>query len=782
VPDDPAHLLDIPDGFSGCGTGRLRTTICSGPLRSLAVLVSLALPLGCTGLVTGGEADEDGEGDGPGGGGGGGGDEPVEPDPFEPAPAPLELPGAAVTDAAGRIQGLLSATPFTYSVVVENRTTGQILVEASPDRLLKPASNMKLFTTAAALELLGEDHGLAIRVYAAAPISADGTVAGDLHVVLEHDFTLSSRLYDGPRVRLDRLVRALRQRGLARVNGTVRVSGESVYEANSVGYLNLATERAETTSAMSAALSAAGVPVGGVVSSTALQPPAGSIELLDHAPISLVVGSSPLNTASNNEFADLLIRHIGWRIEGQSSASAGGKAILEWLASTGAPTAGTVFRDGSGLSHDNRVSARATAAMFRFMDESPVGAAWLRTLAIAGVRGTIGARMTGADTRGRVFAKTGTLRDTIALSGALENRHDGQRYLFAILLNNVSDAARARRLADDVVGVVARNLRGSGGRLPAPHLRWVHGTGTAGVLDIAWREVPGAEGYIVWLSEDGRVWRREAARYVTTTRFRAGELSAARPTHVRITARAADGLESDPSATYAGTAASGEAELLLVDGNDRWMAQPAPENVLGAHHDFLAGLATSAGGRVVASVHHGEIDSGEIDLGRYPAALWAAGEQSVSQVVFTPAERAAISAYLDAGGALVVSGSEVVWALIDQGDADERAFSEQILGAGYQADDAGTYEVEGEPGSPFADIPALSFLAPDGMDIMFPDALLPAAGSQVVLRYVGGNGGAAAVASTGPRRVIVTGFPIEAVPSSTARAAILDASLATAVR
>jgi hypothetical protein len=65
------------------------------------------------------------------------------------------------------------------------------------------------------------------------------------------------------------------------------------------------------------------------------------------------------------------------------------------------------------------------------------------------------------------------------------------------------------------------------------------------------------------------------------------------------------------------------------------------------------------------------------------------------------------------------------------------------------------------------------------MDIMFPDVLTPAADAQVILRYVGGAGGAAAIASTGPRRVVVTGFPIEAVPSSAARATIIDATLSS---
>ncbi len=493
---------------------------------------------------------------------------PVDPDQFEPPPPPLALPDDVIAAAADQVRAIVASTAFTHSVLIENATTGQLVVESEADTLLKPASNTKLYTTAAAMEILGADHGLATRVAADAPPDGDGVIAGDLHVVLEHDFTLSSDLYDGPRQPLDRIAQALARLGVTRVDGTVHVSGESVFEANSVGILNLATERAETTDAMAAALADAGIAAPTVASSAALDVPEGAALLLEHAPVSLVAATSPLNTDSNNEFADLLIRHLGWLVEGESSAEAGTRAVLDWLASTGVPTEGVELHDGSGLSHDNRVSARTTVGLLGFMDGSPLGAAWSRTLAIAGVRGTLGNRMVGEDTAGRVFGKTGTLNDTITLSGFLENRHDGQRYRFSVLWNQVDDAATARALADQIVEVVARNLRGSGARLPAPQLQLARATGTPGVLEIAWSEVDGADGYLVWTSEDGRTWPREAARYVHRSRFLAGDLSAAQTTYVRVTARGADGLESDPSAAY-GATASGERAAISAGQRQR---------------------------------------------------------------------------------------------------------------------------------------------------------------------------------------------------------------------
>jgi len=557
------------------------------------------------------------------------------------------------------------------------------------------------------------------------------------------------------------------------------VLGESVYEANSIGYLDLATERSQTTTAVGDALAAVGIARGGLASSAAMEPPAGAVGIFDHAPLTLAVGSSPLNTDSNNEFADLLVRHIGWRIEGESSTTAGTRAVLDWLASTGVPSSGVVFHDGSGLSHDNRISARSTVGLLEFMEGTPVGKTWSHTFSIAGVRGTLGGRMTGGNTVGRVFGKTGSLRDTITLSGYLENKHDGQRYYFSVLFNDVADQTQARSLGDQVVATFAGNLRGAEPRLPAPALDLVRATGTPGVLDIKWSPVDGADGYLVWLSEDGRVWSRSQARLVRETRFHAGDLSASEPTFVRVTARAAGGLESDPSPTYAATASDDKAEILLVDANDRWLIQPAPENVLGAHHDFLAGLAQSAAaaGRVrIASASHAAVERGDVVLGDHAAVVWALGEESVTWTALSEDERGLIDDYVAGGGGLIASGAELVWALADQGSAAEKSFAGEVLGAGLESDDAATYEVVGE--GPLADVGWTSFLAPDGMDINFPDSLVPASGGEIALRYIGGSGGAAAVMKG---KVLVTGFPIEAVPSAVARADLLGASLSAVI-
>lgn len=702
------------------------------------------------------------------------------PDPYEKAPAPPPVPQAAIDALATEVRGILGRAAYTRSVRIENGDTGQTIAVSTPENLLKPASNTKIFTTGAALEVLGEDHGMALRAYGSAAIGANGTLSGDLYIVTEHNFTSSPSFYPTARTPFDRLAQALRRLGLQQVTGAVRLTGEIGYNAGNFATLNVATHRANAAGPLGQALTAAGITHGGVTTAAALAAPAGTALLLDYAPMPIAVGASAINVPSHNEFADLLSRHLGARIGGDSSYAGGNKVILDWLTSLKVPTTGVVFNDGSGLSGNNRVSADVTVALMRAMNTVPVGATWKGTMAISGIRGTLGSRMTGADTRGRFFGKSGTLNDTITLSGYLQNRYDGQEYLISILQNNVANAlgaggTNARSIADDVVRAIARNHRQSGARLPAPALSRVRGGAAKGFLEIGWEPVEGAQGYLVWLSEDGRTWDRADARLVTNTRFVAGGLPDVPVAYVRVTALDAAGLESDPSPTFAASPSKVKPEILLVDANQRWLSEPQGENVLGRHHDFLVSLARASSGRAFDSVRHEEIAEGRMELAGYRAVVWAAGETSTAHKPVNEAEQAALKAYLAADGAVLFSGSELLWAFsAPRGSEADQAFAADVLRTGYVSDSAETYEFEGVAGSDFKAIPITSFYTPDAMRIEFPDVLAPVGGSVELLRYVGGAGGVAAVGYKGAGRVVVTGFPVESITSGVARKSVLD--------
>jgi D-alanyl-D-alanine carboxypeptidase/D-alanyl-D-alanine-endopeptidase (penicillin-binding protein 4) len=191
--------------------------------------------------------------------------------------------------------------------------------------------------------------------------------------------------------------------------------------------------------AFRAALEAEGVPVDGEVREGRLE---GAREILLYRS-DLARTLKVMLTDSQNLYAECIFKRLGG-----GSFSSGAEALADALAALGVPTEGLDTRDGSGLSKENRVTARTVYGALQAMRDEPMFVAGLA----AGGEGTLGKRY--RDLGDRVRAKTGTIRGVSALSGYVTGR-DGGRYVFAILANGPS-TARARRLQDLVVTALAK--------------------------------------------------------------------------------------------------------------------------------------------------------------------------------------------------------------------------------------------------------------------------------------------------------------------------------------
>jgi hypothetical protein len=146
--------------------------------------------------------------------------------------------------------------------------------------------------------------------------------------------------------------------------------------------------------------------------------------------------------------ADLLCRHLGWKLGGGDSYAAGTTQVLRWLDhAAGIGTNGMVMNDGSGLSHDNRFSARQCVAVTRYMLTAFPG--WAEGLPVGCVDGTLRRRFCGTDGAKEVHGKTGSLRTAISLSGYIDNRYDNERYLFSFIANQAAIDQNATRRAID---------------------------------------------------------------------------------------------------------------------------------------------------------------------------------------------------------------------------------------------------------------------------------------------------------------------------------------------
>jgi D-alanyl-D-alanine carboxypeptidase/D-alanyl-D-alanine-endopeptidase (penicillin-binding protein 4) len=141
------------------------------------------------------------------------------------------------------------------------------------------------------------------------------------------------------------------------------------------------------------------------------------------------------NKVSQNLHAELLLRLLG-KLEGtEGSVAQGARVVRQFMLDAGVDDGDFMLYDGSGLSVDDRVTPRAMTKLLVYAQRQRWGVAWRDTLPIAGVDGTLNNRYKNSDLKGRLWAKTGTLNETTALSGYVAAA-SGKTLAFSILINS----------------------------------------------------------------------------------------------------------------------------------------------------------------------------------------------------------------------------------------------------------------------------------------------------------------------------------------------------------
>ena len=146
---------------------------------------------------------------------------------------------------------------------------------------------------------------------------------------------------------------------------------------------------------------------------------------------------------SDNDVAEKFFRNSAIAAGLTGSWLDGRKHEMAVLASLGVDTRGWVIRDGSGVSRADRLTARGLVTLLRasLSPANPELAPLKGYLPVGGVSGTLKSKNGRFSTtptkcaRGKVFAKTGTLHDTVGLAG-FANGSDGRLKVFAVMVNN----------------------------------------------------------------------------------------------------------------------------------------------------------------------------------------------------------------------------------------------------------------------------------------------------------------------------------------------------------
>ena len=391
--------------------------------------------------------------------------------PF-PTPSPVEAPGPQITGLAADAPtpsatvlsgyaGTLAADSLipgaTTGVSIIDVATGTELVDHQASAPLTPASSNKVLTAWASLSALGGGHRMETRA-----VLSGGTVtlvgggdvllaadAGDPSAVVGHaglgdlaraaaaeltgqgvtsvGVALDDTLFTGP------AWNSGWESGNEAWVGQIQPIMVDVTAYGSTGYP--ADPAMEAARAFSQALSAAGITVTGEVTRAAA--PAGATKLasVQSAPLADVLSVSI--KASDNTMTEVEGRVLAAATGREASFTGAAQAVREQLQADGFDVTGLTLLDSCGLAKGDKVPAHLLAqiiARAAGADGGTVGRDLLTALPVGALDGTLSDRYVGTSAAGVVRAKTGSLDQTVSLTGTVVTA-DGRLLAYSVIID-----------------------------------------------------------------------------------------------------------------------------------------------------------------------------------------------------------------------------------------------------------------------------------------------------------------------------------------------------------
>ena len=391
---------------------------------------------------------------------------------------------STIRNLRNELAGLVAKLPKSSCLRVD--AGGFTAVRSNADDSLIPASNTKILTAAVALDALSPTLRFKTRVLGTAK---DGVVDGDLYLVgggdpllVTRDFLATEKYPTTSPTYLDSLADSVKAKGITSIAGSIIgdesylddtrynsdwSSGIRATEAGPLGALMVndgvvvGDPLKPDNPAIAAAreftrlLTARGITVAGQArSGVASNVETNEIASIESAVLGKVVGE--MLTNSDNNTAEILVRHIGLTKSLQPTTSAGLKVISDTLKSWGLND--IKLHDGSGLSRSNRIPCDAIVSV---LDRQPINGDLVNGLSVAAQTGTLAEAFKGTAVAGKLRGKTGTLLNVKTLGGVLPVS-TSDAVTFALFLNGAgwADQGNYRPLWDSLAAAIAAYPKG----------------------------------------------------------------------------------------------------------------------------------------------------------------------------------------------------------------------------------------------------------------------------------------------------------------------------------
>lgn len=385
-----------------------------------------------------------------------------------------------------QIEQQLSRLPKSTKtgVLILNPLSGDTILSINHTLSMIPASNTKLFTTAAALTLLGADFPVSTKLFADNSTIKNGVLKSNLYLKGYGNALFSERNFD-------EIITALLSLGINSIEGDL-IGDESFFDdvyvrddwiqdevanvklppinalvldrnrttaKNRRGrryYIDVKDPALNTVLKFNEKLNANGINIKGSVKKGIT--PKNVVEIYDIS-VTLMELLKPINKSSDNFLAECLFKITGAHAYGeQGTAFYATQAVLSFIEDNGIFYRGSSVVDGSGISRFNQITPGAIAGLLErvYFDLNHFDD-FFNSLSIAGVDGTLGGRMRNTSAHRNFRGKTGTLNGVSSLSGYLTNS-DGDDIIVVLLFEFSQGGANLhRKVQDEIIKILCEN-------------------------------------------------------------------------------------------------------------------------------------------------------------------------------------------------------------------------------------------------------------------------------------------------------------------------------------
>ncbi len=286
---------------------------------------------------------------------------------------------------------------------------------------------------------------------------------------------------------------------------------------------------------------------------------------------------------------------------------------------------------------------------------------------------------------------------------------------------------------------------------------------TENLVRIKWRcDTANILGYRVYNSTDGNTWNMildENSCKSTTAEISINHaISFYRVSSVKNDSP--NFSESNWSNVLGMSSYASTKKALIVDGFEREVG-----SWQGAGHSFVTKYGKALGIMKIdfISIKNSELQNGNYKLGDYNYIFWILGDESTINETFNSAEQQLVKNYLNDGGNLFVSGSEIGWDLDFKGDSQDKSFYNNYLKARYISDDAGASSAQGVVSGSLNNC-TVNFGQTYEED--YPDEIASQNEGKLCMQYANGKGAGVEYTgyfgnSTFSSRLIYLAFPLE---------------------